>query len=289
MAYKKFSFVDLFYVTLGALILAFSLGCFTAPNKIATAGLNGVATVLFSAAKIPMGLTILTGNFFLIILQAKLIGLGPVWKTIYSILITSFSVELFLKIPPLTTDHFLACLYGGLLGGIGVGLTFKAGGTTGGTDIISQILYKRYHIPVGDVMLISNIGVMLFAGFVFGPELALFGLIQVVLSGKVVDSVLEGMSVNRTAMIISKHGDEIGWAIIERLQRGVTSLEGYGVYTNKGTKILLSAIHRHEVPRLRQIIYQYDPEAFIIIGDARQVIGKGFVDLDVQMRREKDL
>jgi uncharacterized membrane-anchored protein YitT (DUF2179 family) len=193
------------------------------------------------------------------------------------------------KLPALTNDPILACLYGGLVGGVGVALAFKAGGTTGGMDIISQIMHVKRQVPVGDVILISNIFVTGLAGWAFGPELALYGLITVFFNGKVIDAVLEGMSVFRTVFIISKFPDEVGWAIIEELHRGVTCLNGHGVYSGKPSSVLLTAVRRKEVSRLRMLVYEFDPQAFIIVGDARQVLGKGFIDFNEEMRREKDL
>ncbi|MFZ5952153.1 MAG: YitT family protein, partial [Candidatus Rifleibacteriota bacterium] len=153
----------------------------------------------------------------------------------------------------------------------------------------SQILHVKYHVPVGDVILITNIMVTCLAGWAFGPELALYGLTTVFFSGKVIDAVLEGMSVFRSVMIISSHSDEIGWAIIEELHRGVTCLNGYGVYSGKPTNVLLTAVRRKEMPILRNLIYEFDPNAFVIVGDARQVLGRGFIKLDEEVRREKDV
>lgn len=292
MAKQSVRAIDIFYVIFGSILLAFSLVAFTIPNKIATGGLNGIATILFYTINAPVGLVVFGGNIVLISLQAWLIGRRSAWKTLLSIIVVSASIEVMmnlLQIPALTRDPILACLYGGIISGIGVGLAFRAGGTTGGMDIVSQILHIRYHIPVGDVILISNIFVTCFAGWAFGPELALYGLITVFFSGKVIDAVLEGMSVFRTVMIISKNTDEIGWAIIEELHRGVTCLNGYGVYSGKPTSVLLTAVRRREMPILRNLIYEFDPNAFVIVGDARQVLGRGFINFDEEIRREKDV
>lgn len=283
---------DIIYIITGSILVAFSLSAFTVPNKIATGGLTGIATILYYMIGTPVGAVVLGGNIVLISLQAWLIGRRSAWKTLLSILITSATIELMMNIygmPPLTTDPILACLYGGLISGVGVGMTFRAGGTTGGVDIISQILHFRYHIPVGDVMLFSNVLVTGLAGYAFGPELALYGLITVFFSSKVIDAVLEGMSVFRTVFIISKFPDEISWAIIEDLHRGVTCLNGVGVYTAKPTSVLLTAVRRKEMPILRQIIYDYDPDAFVIVGDARQILGHGFVRLGDEVNREKEV
>ncbi|OGK11033.1 MAG: hypothetical protein A2W80_12655 [Candidatus Riflebacteria bacterium GWC2_50_8] len=282
---------DILYVIIGSLFVAFSLAAFTVPNKIASGGLTGIATILYYSLGLPIGAVVFGGNLILISLQAWLIGHRSAWKTLLSIIVTSAGVELMMNVygmSALTTDPILACLYGGLVSGVGVGLTFRVGGTTGGVDIISQILHNRYHIPVGDVMLFSNVIVTSLAGYAFGPELALYGLITVFFSSKVIDAVLEGMSVFRSVFIISKFPDEISWAIIEDLHRGVTCLNGVGVYSAKPTSVLLTAVRRKEMPILRQIIYEYDPDAFVIVGDARQILGHGFIKLGDEIRREKD-
>lgn len=282
--------LDILYIVIGSILLAFSMVAFTVPNKIAPGGLTGIATILYFVIHLPVGITILAGNIILISLQAMIIGQRSAWKTLLSILINSAAIEIMmnvLPVPPMTHNPILAGLYGGILSGIGIGITFKAGGTSGGMDIVSQILHFRYRIPIGDVILVSNIAVTLLAGYSFGAELALFGLITVFFTSKVVDAVLEGMSVFRTVMIISKQSDVIGWAIIEDLRRGVTSLEGVGLYSGKPVGVLLTAVRRGEVPILRQIIYEHDPKAFVIVGDARQVIGAGFTKLEDEVRFDK--
>jgi uncharacterized membrane-anchored protein YitT (DUF2179 family) len=292
MAHSSVRKLDIFYVIFGSILLAFSLVAFTIPNKIATGGLNGVATILFYKINMPVGLFVLACNAILISAQAWLIGKKSAWKTLLSIIVVSASIEVMMNViqlPALTSDPILACLYGGLISGLGVGMAFRGGGTTGGMDIISQVLHVRYHLPVGDVILISNILVTCLAGWAFGPELALYGLITVFFSGKVIDAVLEGLSMYRTVMIISNHPDEIGWAIIEELHRGVTCLNGYGVYSGKPAAVLLTAIRRKEMSILRNLIYEFDPKAFVIVNDARQVLGRGFIDFNEEIRREKDV
>ena len=289
---RKVHFLDIFYILLGSIILAFSLVAFTIPNKIVAGGLSGIATILFYVLNTPVGMFMLVCNALLIILQAKMIGRKSAWKTLLSIITVSITIEVMMNVfelQPLTGEPILACLYGGLLAGVGVGLAFKGGGTTGGIDIVSQIMHIRYRIPVGDVILISNIIITFLAGLAFGPELALYGLITVFFSGKVIDSVLEGMSVFRTVFIMSKQYEELGWAIIEELHRGVTCLNGYGVYSGKDSYTLLTVVRRREIPMLRNIIYDIDPKAFVIIADSRQVLGRGFISFDNEIRREKDV
>jgi len=280
---------DVLLILFSSFLLSVGLVCFTAPNKIASGGLTGLATVLYFAIGTPIGTVVLIGNLILLGIQAKLVGTGSVWKTILSVVVSSVLTDLMmgpLAIAPLAKDPLLACLYGGILGGIGVGLTFRAGGTTGGIDIVALILHHRWHIPIGDTILAANFLITLIAGAVFGPDLALYGLITVFFSGRVIDTVLEGMSVYRSVLIISKQSDEISWAIIEELHRGVTRLDGLGMYTSRPTHILLVAVRRQEMPTLRCLIHEFDPNAFVIVGETRQILGKGFIDLGEQVRRE---
>jgi uncharacterized membrane-anchored protein YitT (DUF2179 family) len=280
---------DVLLILFSSFLLSVGLVCFTAPNKIASGGLTGLATVLYFAIGTPIGTVVLIGNLILLGIQAKLVGTGSVWKTILSVVVSSVLTDLMmgpLNIAPLAKDPLLACLYGGILGGIGVGITFRAGGTTGGIDIVALILHHRWHIPIGDTILAANFLITLIAGAVFGPDLALYGLITVFFSGRVIDTVLEGMSVYRSVLIISKQSDEIAWAIIEELHRGVTRLDGLGMYTSRPTHILLVAVRRQEMPTLRSLIHEFDPNAFVIVGETRQILGKGFIDLGEQVRRE---
>ena len=289
------NFGNVFVIIFGGLLLAIGLSGFTVPNRIASGGLGGLGTIFFHKFGLPVGMTILVGNIFLISMQAKIVGLKAAWKTILSVVSTSIFTDMLMygvagwKLEPLTHDPILACLYGGIFSGLGTGITFRVGGTSGGVDIIGQVLTHLRHIPVGDTILVANSLVSIAAGFAFGPELALYGLLMVFFSGRVIDTVLEVIADNRSVLIISKNPDEISWGIIEELHRGVTCLDGRGMYTGKPTNILLTAVRRGEMPILRRVVHEFDPKAFIIVGDARQVVGKGFVNLDTEVSREKDV
>jgi uncharacterized membrane-anchored protein YitT (DUF2179 family) len=282
---------EILVVLLGSFTCAFGLVAFTIPHKIASGGLTGVATILYYVLGTSPGFVILLGNAVLIVLQSRLVGMQSAWKTILSVAGTSVFIEVLMRtgdVGSMTTNPIIACLYGGILGGIGVGMTFRVGGTTGGADIISQILNHRFHIPVGDTILVINCLVTVGAGFAFGPELALYGLLLVFFSGRVIDAVLEGIPLNRSVLIISNQGDVIAWAIIEELRRGVTCLDGRGAYSGKPTSVLLVALRRRDLPILRKLVWDIDPNAFMIVGDARQVIGKGFINLGEEVRVTED-
>ena len=187
-------------------------------------------------------------------------------------------------IKPLTNDLFLTAIFGGVASGVAMGLIFKSGGTTGGTDIITQIIHFAYKLPIAHVSLCLNIAVLLACAYFKGMHIAMYSLLYVYVSSKAIDMVLEGVSNFRTVFVFTSEPDVIGWAIIEDLRRGATTLEGTGVYSGKKTNILMTAIKRGELPLLRTLVYEFDPKAFIIVADARQVLGQGFAKLEDEIR-----
>jgi uncharacterized membrane-anchored protein YitT (DUF2179 family) len=299
-------FLDFIYLTFGSWLLGYCVAAFTAPNSIVPVGLTGVATILYGIKQVPIGLTILIGNIFLVAMQVKMVGKKTAWKTIYVTLISSIATDIMMGaydfskilpslaflndiekhfiITPLTNDLFLATLYGGIAAGVAIGLIFKSGGTTGGTDIITQIIHFAYKLPIAHVSLGLNVTVLLACAYFKGMHLAMYSLIYVYISSKVIDIVLEGVSNFRTVFVFTSEPDVIGWAIIEDLRRGATVLEGTGIYSGKKTNILMTAIKRGELPLLRTLVYEFDPKAFIIVSDARQVLGQGFAKLEDEIR-----
>lgn len=280
--------VDVFNMILGSLMLAYALVAFNAPNDIVPAGVTGIATIAYSVFGLPIGVTLLVMNIILIFLQAKILGTKSAGKTLFISIITSVAIDVMMqyssKLAIVMTDPLMACLFGSLVAGTGIALTFKAGGNTGGMDIVSQIMQFKFKVPISDTLLFSNALVTVLAGFSFGMEKALYSIIYVFLSSRVIDAALDGMSVFRTVFIVTKEADVIGWSIIEDLRRGVTCLDGTGIYSGKPVNMLLTAIKRGELHLLRQIVYRYDPKAFVIVGDARQVLGYGFSKLEDEVR-----
>lgn len=294
--------LDIFNLTFGSLILAYCVAAFTAPNNIVPAGLTGIGTILYGVKQIPIGLTVLLGNIVLIALQIKLVGKKSAWKTVYVTFVSSIATDLMmgtyhfsemspymtfldnLKVEPVTSDLFLAVCYGGLCSGFGTSLVFKSGGTTGGTDIITQIIHFAYKLPIASVSLTLSAAVLIAAACFKGLPLAMYSLIYVFISSKVVDMALDGISNFRNVFIFTSEPEVIGWAIIEDLRRGATCLEGTGIYSGKKTNILMTAIRRGELPMLRTLVYEYDPKAFVIVGDARQILGQGFAKLEDEIR-----
>lgn len=280
---SPFSAQAVTWLVAGMALATFSQACFLIPNRIVPSGLVGLGTVLFHATGFPIGVFTILCNIVLIFLQARLIGLGSSGKTVLTILVQGAFLDLctsVYKVPRLAEDPMLAAIYGGVLTGVGIAFIFKAGSTLGGTDILAQILQKYRHVPVGTTFLWSDVFVLLVAAAVYGPNLALYAMIKAFIVSQTVDNFMEGSSVYRQVLIISRESETIAWGIIEEMHRGVTYLNGRGAYSNKGIDVLLVAVRRREVPSLEEVVYKIDPRAFVIVTDARRVLGKGFEDLE---------
>ncbi|NLM17134.1 MAG: YitT family protein [Candidatus Riflebacteria bacterium] len=284
---KSLELRDFLYLLMSSALLAFAVAAFSAPNNIVPTGVTGLATLIYASFGIPIGMTVLIVNVFLIFAQTKLVGAKTAKKTIFVIVLSSIMTDFLMKvvqIPAATNDINLATLYGSVLTGLGIGLAFKAGGTTGGTDIINQILQVKAKVPLSYSMLLSNSVVLAFTGFKFGMSGVLYSLIYLFISSKILDVTIEGMTVFRTVFVISNEAERIGTAIVEELRRGATCLDGRGIYSGKNVGFLVTAIKKGELPALQTLIYSFDPKAFVIVNESRQVLGTGFSKLQDEVR-----
>jgi uncharacterized membrane-anchored protein YitT (DUF2179 family) len=271
------TFRDILGITFGVFLTAAALDIFLIPNKLAAGGVSGFSTVLHYLIGVPVGLTMLVFNVFLLILGTKTFGRVYGFKTIYGAVGVSLMVDiLYPFLPKVTGDPMLSALYGGILSGIGMGIVFKHGGNTGGTDIIAQIVQKFTNIPVGKAFLFVDGTVMLTAAAAFGIKLALYGMISVFVMGWIIDLVQEGISSEKIVYIISEKTEDIARDILVELDRGATFLSGKGAYTGKSREVIFVVIERKQVEALLDIVRRYDPKAFVIIHEAKEVIGYGF-------------
>jgi uncharacterized membrane-anchored protein YitT (DUF2179 family) len=202
-------------------------------------------------------------------------------RTLFGTVTLSIFVDLFNRwAVPITEDLVLAAVYGGIISGIGLGIAFRFGGSTGGTDMAAQLVARFFPTSVGQALLLVDGAVILLAGAVFGWELAMYALIAVFVSTKTIDFVQEGQSYAKACLIISDHPEAIGEAIMEKLERGVTSLQGKGMYTKQGKEVLLVIVSRLEIASIKRIVAEIDPRAFVIIHDVHEVLGEGFRGLE---------
>ncbi|NLJ80887.1 MAG: YitT family protein [Firmicutes bacterium] len=268
-------------VLLGVILTAFGISFFLIPAKIAAGGVSGLATVVFHLFHFPAGMTMLLFNIPLFILSTKTIGPLFGLKTLFGAVTLSLLVDVFNKLAvPVTGDLLLAAIYGGVISGVGLGLAFRSGGSTGGTDMAAQLIARAFSISVGQALLLVDGFVILLAGAAFGLELAMYALIAVFISTKTVDLVQEGGSSAKAILIISGQAPKIGETIMERLERGVTSLDGRGLWTKERKDILLVIVSRVEISRIQKIVLEFDKKAFLVISDVHEVLGEGFRQLE---------
>lgn len=264
-------------VLLGVILTASGVSFFMIPMKIAAGGVSGLATVIFHLTSLPVGVTMLLLNVPLFILSWRLIGPMFGAKTLFGTLTVSIFVDLFSKLAvPFTNDLLLCAIYGGVLSGVGLGIAFRSGGSTGGTDMAAQLVAKYFSTSVGQALLIVDGFVILLAGLAFGLELAMYALIAVFITTKAIDLVQEGQNYAKACLIISDQPTEIGQSIMERLERGVTSLDGQGMYTKYEKQVLLVIVSRMEIAQVKEIVHEFDQRAFVVIHDVHEVLGEGF-------------
>ena len=273
--------------TVGLVLTAIALDAFLIPNKIAAGGVAGLATVVHYWGKAYLGVNLLVGvqmlamNSVLLLVAWKFRGLRYVAKTLYGAAGLSILVDVLAPyIPHLAgNDLMLAALYGGALSGLGMGLVFKAGANTGGTDIVAQLLSRRLPFGVGQIMLVIDAAVTTLAAFEFGPKLAMYGAIAIFVSTATIDLVLEGISVEKAVWIISDEVERIGKAVNVDLGRGATRLEATGVYTGERRGTLLVILSRNEIDDLKAIVGAIDPRAMVVISNVHETIGEGFKEM----------
>ena len=268
-------------IGVGAVVAAIGFSIFQVPFKLAAGGITGVGIIINHFITLPVGMIFLVLNIPLIIVGFFQLGR---WRflisTVTAVLIFSIAVDLLnLYLPgsaerwPVTDDFLLASIYAGVLFGIGTGVIYRAGGTIGGTSIPARILYERLGFPLSQSYLYTDGAIIFLAGLVFRWEVALLATLTLVLSGIVCDMVLEGVSQVRTATIVTKKPDEVRLAIIYQLRRGVSLWTIEGGYTKSPRAMVFCTVLRSRVTDLKYTIATVDPDAFIVIGVAQQVIG----------------
>jgi len=281
---------DYALMTVGMVLTAWAIDAFLIPNQLAAGGVSGLATVIYYWMKDNLGFTVSVGvqmlimNAILLLVAWRSRGMHYVAKTLYGAVGLSVLVEVLGPFAPhlAADDLLLAALYGGAITGVGMGLVFKAGGNTGGTDIVAQLLARRFPFGVGQIMLVVDAAVTLLAALQFGPEYALYGAVAIFVSTTTIDLVLEGISVEKAVWIISDAADRIGESINTELGRGATRLEATGVYTGERRGTLFVVLSRNELDDLKAIVAAHDPTAMVIISNVHETIGEGFKELAKQ-------
>lgn len=274
---KKF-ILETIGTIIGAFIMAVSVSLFLLPNKLSSGGVSGIATIIYYLMNIPMGISIMLINIPLFLMSILKIGKSFFMKSIIGTISLSIFIDELDKIEPLTTDKFLACIYGGILMGVGTAIILKANSSTGGTDLISYIT-KAYKptIKVGEIIILLDI-VIVALNIIFLKELeiGLYSTIVIYLMGKIIDILFEGIYFTKLIYIVSDKSEDIAREIGDNIRRGATGIYGKGMYTNDNKLILMCAVTRKDVASTIQIIKKIDKHSFVIVTNSREVLGQGF-------------
>lgn len=271
--------INYILIAIGTAITAVAVIVFQLPSNIAPGGVTGVAIILNFLFDTPIGLMTLLLNIPIMIIGYRMLGWQSLAGTIFCVVLFATYVEVFMPLfPPggIAQDNLLNALYAGIIGGIGGGLVLRAGATLGGTSTLIRILNERFGLPISSGTLYLDTGVIVAAGLVFGWEPALYAMITLFIGGVASDYILEGPSVIRTAVIITDRPREVADIILNSLRRGVTGWEGKGMFTEQSHTILYVTVARSQVTRLRNLVLEADPNAFIVIGQGHTAYGRGF-------------
>lgn len=263
---------------LGALIMAAGVSLFLLPNQLSSGGIAGVATIFYYLLNIPMGTVIIAINIPLFLFSMYKVGKMFFLKSTLGTVAMSVFIDLLDKIEPLTNDRFLACIYGGILLGLGTTLLLKVESSTGGSDLISYIA-KKYKPTVrsGNIIVIIDIIIIALNVIFFKEiEIGLYSAIAIYIMGKIIDIFFEGINFTKLMIIVSNKSEEIAKQIDQKVARGSTGLYGKGMYTNENKLILMCAAYRKDVARIKIIAKEIDPKSFIVITNSREVVGQGF-------------
>jgi len=281
-------------LTIGTMLLSVAYALFLVPARIAAGGASGLAVVLHYLWGLPTGLLVFGMNLPLLV--AGYLFLGGVRftaRTLASVAIFSLTVDpLEHFVRPVTHDAFLATLYGGVISGVGIGLVFGQGASTGGTTIVARLLQKATGLSAGIAQLGVDAVVVGAAALVFGPQIALYGLISLFVSGKAIDWALEGLSGERVALIVAQRAggaEAIGGRISRELGRGATLLAGRGGHTGEERPVVMCVLDRAQEPALRALVQAEDPLAFMTVTAATTVLGEGFAPLEPPARARRRL
>ena len=266
-------------ITIGSIIYAVAFDWFFAPNQVALGGITGLAQVINAVVPaLSVGIMTIVMNVPLFLLGWKFIGWHLLTSSLFAMLLSSASIDAIAAVHTFTSmDPMLAGLCGGALMGLGLGIVFSQGATTGGTDVVARLLKLKFPwLPIGNLVLIPDFVILSLAALVFGRvEAALYGLISLFVQAKVMDTVLYGMDTSKVAYIVTDRWKQVSDAILA-MERGVTFLRGEGAFSGAEKHILMVAFKQKEIVQIKQLVHETDPRAFLIVVDARDVLGEGF-------------
>lgn len=270
--------MDYLLIAVGSTIYAIGFLMFLKPNQIPLGGVVGLSMIFNFLFQLPIGVMNIVINAPLLLMGIKIMGKEFFFKTMWAIVVSSVAIDALANIiPAYQGDILLATFYGGIVLGGGFGLVFRAGGTSGGSDILAKVFNRRWAINIGATNLVVN-GVVIAANAIVNRnmEIALYAIIATYLTGAVIDQIVYGGDFQKNAIIITNKPREVSDIIMSTLGHGVTAMEATGMYTGTHKNVLMTVARRHETMTLKKIISEADPSAFVILSEATEVFGQGF-------------
>ncbi len=267
-----------FLRTVSAIIVAFAISVFFTPNKIVNGGVSGLATILHHTLGVSTGLSFAVINFTLLILGFRILGKKFVFTTVYVSGVLSVFVEIFSYLPPIEMDLLLASLFGAVIYGVGLGIAFATGASSGGTDIVGRLVQWKFPaMPIGKLLLIID-GLIIGASLVIFKEINLtcYGIIALFVSTTAIDWIIAKLNVSRIAFVITDRGEEISQKLVTTSPRGVTLIDVRGAYTNTDKKMLFCALKDSETEAFQKKILEIDETAFVVFSESQKIVGNGF-------------
>lgn len=277
-------------IIVGAAVMGFALELFLVPSQIAAGGVGGLATVVYHLTGLPVSLLIFLINIPIFIIGAMNFKMKFLYVSLIGTISLSASSAVFAFLPPITNDIVLAAVFGGAVFGFGLGMVILAGGTTGGTDILALVLRRRLpRFSVGQFFLLIDGLVIALAGLAFRRwDTILYSALTLLISTFVVDTMLDGVDFAKLVYIISDKHKAISEEIYKQVSRGVTGLSAVSYYTGAEKRVLLCVTRKYELPRLKAVIHKVDPNAFLIVSDAKEVHGRGFNETNLHQPKQND-
>lgn len=268
-------------IVLGAVLAGVALEVFLIPNDIIDGGITGLSIMGAHITHIPLGVFLFLFNLPFVIAGYKSIGKTFALSTLLGVITLSVTTSLLHHVKAFTEETLLATVFGGILLGIGVGIVIRSGGTTDGTEVVAIMVSKKSPFSVGQMVMFINLFILASAGLVFGWDNAMFSLITYFIAFKVIDLTIEGFDESKSIWVISENYREIGDAIVSRLGRGVTYLNGEGGYSGDSKQVIFTVVTRMEEAKLKAIVTELDPVAFLAVGNIHDVRGGRFKKKDI--------
>lgn len=283
--FEKTSWADYVLIIVGTTFMSVAIKCIFDPINLVTGGVSGIAIVVRGMTEhiikggIPLWLTNIILNVPLFLMGIKIKGWSFVKRTGVATIWMSIALYILPEIHLMTEDMVLASIFGGVITGVGIGMVFLARATTGGTDMLAAIIqHYLKHYSIAQILQILDGAIVILGAFVFGLNKALYAIISIFLVSKISDSIIEGLKFSKVAYIISDYHQEIAEAIMHELERGATGLNATGMYSKTDKKVLFCVVSKKEIVQVKEIVHSIDEEAFLIVSDAREVFGEGFIE-----------